>query len=78
MPEMDGFETIKLIRGDEKLKNLRVHVWTGVARPGDIDRAYSLGVTSCMMKPGTLPFIEQTLTRLHKLHEVITPPPGEG
>jgi CheY-like chemotaxis protein len=75
MPVMDGFELIKAVRMNPRLTRLPLHAWSGAARQADIDRAYALGATSFMLKPGTLEGMQQTLLRLHRLHEIASLPP---
>jgi CheY-like chemotaxis protein len=78
MPIMDGFELIKAVRADDRLKRMPVHAWSGDIKQGDIERAYALGANSFMIKPGTLETIQQTLLRLHRLHDLMAPPTKEG
>ncbi len=51
MPGMDGFELIERIRWDETLKHLPIVVVTGREDMVAVDRAFSLGATSFVVKP---------------------------
>lgn len=51
MPRIDGFEVLTWIRGQPSLSNLRVVVLTSSQEMRDVNRAYSLGANSFMVKP---------------------------
>ena len=51
MPKVDGFEVLKTIKGDDKLKSIPIIVLTSSSRPEDIERAYQLGCNSFIVKP---------------------------
>jgi CheY-like chemotaxis protein len=54
LPRKDGFEVLQWIRGQPALKPLTVIVLTSSARQEDIDRCYSLGANSFVVKPSEL------------------------
>ena len=51
MPLMNGFQVLEIIKGDEKLRKIPVIMLTTSERDSDIDRAYSLGCNSYIVKP---------------------------
>ncbi len=51
MPRLNGFELIERIRWDENLKHLPIVVVTGREDMIAVDRAFSLGATSFVVKP---------------------------
>jgi signal transduction histidine kinase len=51
MPKVDGFEVLRALRGDEATRRLPVIVITGRDDVHSIDRAYSEGATSFILKP---------------------------
>src|SRR5437764_14104574 len=51
MPRTDGFEVLAWIREQPTLKTLRVIVLTSSAELRDVNRAYSLGANSFLVKP---------------------------
>jgi PAS domain S-box-containing protein len=53
MPEMDGFQVLREIRGDPALKHLRVVALTAFAMQGDRDRALEAGFDDYITKPVT-------------------------
>ncbi len=51
MPKVDGIEVLKIIKGDEVLKKIPVVVLTSSKENPDIEKCYSLGVNSYIVKP---------------------------
>jgi CheY-like chemotaxis protein len=54
LPGLDGFEVLEWIRSQPSLKALRVVVLTSSENASDINRAYSLGANSFLVKPADL------------------------
>jgi CheY-like chemotaxis protein len=50
MPVMDGFETLKNIRADEGLKDLKVLVLSNLGQEEDIKKVKDLGATEYIVK----------------------------
>lgn len=51
MPKVDGMEVLQKIRADERTRKIPVIVLTSSKEDPDIDRCYSLGVNSYVVKP---------------------------
>lgn len=51
LPKVDGLEVLERIKGDERTRAIPVVVLTSSSEGPDIDRAYSLGVNSYIVKP---------------------------
>lgn len=51
MPKMDGIEVLAVIKADELTKNIPVVMLTSSREHPDIERAYSLGANSYIVKP---------------------------
>ncbi|MEM9541542.1 MAG: PAS domain-containing protein [Cyanobacteria bacterium P01_E01_bin.42] len=64
MPEMDGFEAIKNIRGDRELAKIPIIALTALAMPGDRDRCLAAGADDYLSKPVKL---QQLVTVLQQL-----------
>lgn len=50
MPEMDGFEVIKKIKKDEKLKGFPVVVLSNLGQREEVDKAMALGADDFLIK----------------------------
>lgn len=51
MPQTSGFDVLQWIREQEELSNVVVVVMSGSRDDTDIERAYSLGANSYLVKP---------------------------
>ncbi|ESQ91580.1 chemotaxis protein CheY [Asticcacaulis sp. AC460] len=51
LPDIDGFEILRRLKGDERTKMIPVVVLTTTDHPKDIDRCYALGCNAFMTKP---------------------------
>ena len=64
MPNMDGFELLRQIRADEKLKSLPVLLVTAEARKEDIVTAAQIGASGYIVKPFTKATLEEKFTKI--------------
>jgi len=64
MPEMDGYEAIGKIRGNESLKSIPVIAVTAQAMVGDRDRCLEAGANGYVSKPINLDELVDLLNRL--------------
>ncbi len=51
MPKVDGFEVLKQVKSEELTKNIPVIVLTSSKENPDIEKAYSFGANSYIVKP---------------------------
>jgi len=51
MPEMDGYEAIRLIRKDEHLRQLKIVAVTAQAMVGDREKCLEAGADAYISKP---------------------------
>jgi len=64
MPNMDGFELLNSIRGDEALKKLPVLLVTAEAKKEDIVTAAQAGASGYIVKPFTKATLEEKLAKI--------------
>lgn len=50
LPKLDGFEVLKRIKVDPKIKNIPVIVLTNLEGSGDVEKALELGATTYLVK----------------------------
>ena len=50
LPNFDGFEILKKIKEDDKLKDIPVIVFSNLSEDKDIDKARNIGVSDFMVK----------------------------
>jgi CheY-like chemotaxis protein len=60
LPKKDGFEVLKEIKEDEKMKDIPVIVLTNLEGIGDVEKAIELGATTYLVKAN------------YKLEDVVT------
>ncbi len=58
MPRMDGMETLRQLRADERTKLLPIVMLTATDRPGDRVEAYRLGANGFVGKISDVPYPE--------------------
>jgi two-component system response regulator len=80
MPRKDGREALAEIKGDAKLRNIRVVVLTTSKAEEDILRSYDLSAASYIMKPVTFEGLLDVVRTLGKywLEIVELPDDGDG
>ena len=64
MPNMNGFELLKAIKADDKLKSLPVLMVTAEARKEDIVRAAQDGAAGYIVKPFTKATLEDKVQKI--------------
>jgi two-component system response regulator len=76
MPKMDGREALKVIKGDETLRNIPVVVLTTSGLDQDVVRSYQLGVNSFITKPVTFSGLVEAMNVLGRYWlEIVELPP---
>lgn len=62
LPKKDGFEVLKEMKEDEKMKNIPVIVLTNLEGTGDVEKALELGATTYLVKANYE--LEDVLTKI--------------
>jgi two-component system, response regulator len=76
MPKMDGREALKVIKGDETLRDIPVVVLSTSGFDQDIVRSYQLGVNSFITKPVTFSGLVEAMNVLGRYWlEIVELPP---
>jgi DNA-binding response OmpR family regulator len=55
LPKMDGFEVLRMIKADKKLKTIPVILLTNLSQKNDIDKGLSMGAEDYLIKAHFMP-----------------------
>jgi CheY-like chemotaxis protein len=64
MPRKNGFDVLGWVRADPGLRRLSIIVMSASQREEDIGRAFDLGATAYLVKPGAQPELVEMMTTL--------------
>ena len=64
MPNMTGLDLLKAIRGDERLKDIKVLIVTAEAEKENVVQAAQAGVNDYVVKPFTADVLQQKIDRI--------------
>jgi len=67
MPDMDGFEVLKVLKSNPETNDIPVIIVSGNAEPQNIKRAFDLGATEFIAKPAN---IEELLIRVSNVLKI--------
>lgn len=65
MPKQSGLEVLEWVRRDLLCKSLPTVILTSSSRPGDVEKAYRLGVDDYMLKPSNPLELVAMMTAIH-------------
>ena len=65
LPELDGFQMIKLIRSNSDLKDVPIIAVTALGREEDIKKARDAGVNDYVIKPYSLEELAKKIEEVH-------------
>jgi two-component system, chemotaxis family, response regulator Rcp1 len=66
LPRLDGFELLRVIKGDPQLRSIPVVIFTGSDRPEDIQKAYTGGANGYVTKPIGIKQLEEKVRALEE------------
>jgi CheY-like chemotaxis protein len=75
MPRMDGIETLRAIRSDERLRHLPVVMLTSSREERDLIASYELGVNAYVVKPVSIEAFMDAVRRLGVFWALVNEPP---
>ncbi len=64
LPKLDGFEVLRQIKSDSRLRHVPVVIFSSSREPADIRRAYQLGANAYVVKPVDFRQFNLTLERV--------------
>lgn len=64
MPEVDGIEVLRQLKGDEKLRTLPVVMLTTTDDPRDVEACYKAGCNNYLTKPVAFAHFAEVIRRL--------------
>lgn len=69
MDDLDGFEVLKQLKADSKLRHVPVFLLTNMGEKGNADEGLKLGAEAYIMKSKTVPseIVERVTARLKKI-----------
>jgi CheY-like chemotaxis protein len=77
LPKVDGFEVLKTIRSDDKLKLIPVTILTSSREDNDLIQSYQLGANAYIVKPVDFHQFTDAIKKLGVFWAVLNePPPG--
>ena len=77
LPELDGFQILEMIKGDDKTKLIPVIILTTTDNPKEVERGYSLGCNVYITKPVEYDAFSDSIRKLGLLLAVVKVP-GEN
>lgn len=76
LPKVDGLEILKQIKSNEQTKKIPVIIVTSSKEDPDIDRAYTLGANSYVVKPVNFKSFSETMKQLKLYWLVVNEKPS--
>ncbi len=75
MPKVDGLEVLKRVKEDELTRNIPVIILTSSKENPDIEKAYSLGANSYIVKPVEFDGFSKAITEIGLYWLLLNQPP---
>ena len=74
LPEIDGFEVLETLKGDDRTKKIPIIILTTTSNPKEIDRCYELGCNIYITKPVDYLNFSEALSKLGMMLAVVKIP----
>jgi len=74
LPEVDGFEVLEILKGDDRTKKIPIIILTTTSNPKEIDRCYDLGCNIYITKPVDYLNFSEALSKLGMMLAVVKIP----
>jgi DNA-binding response OmpR family regulator len=65
LPKMSGFDILKSMKGDSKLRNIPVILLTNLSQKGDVEKGLSMGANDYLIKAHFMP--SEVVEKIKKL-----------
>jgi CheY-like chemotaxis protein len=75
MPQVDGLEVLRQMKGDPELKLIPVVILTSSSEAADLARSYELGANSYVVKPVDIERFTDAIRKLGMFWAVVNEPP---
>jgi CheY-like chemotaxis protein len=75
LPKVDGFEVLRIIRSDDKLKSIPVTILTSSHEDSDLIKGYDFGVNAYIVKPIDYHQFTDAIKKLGIFWAVLNEPP---
>jgi len=76
LPELDGYQVLKIIKSEERLKSIPVVVLTTTDNPHEVAKCYELGCNVYITKPVNYESFANAIRQLGLFFSVIQVPPA--
>jgi CheY-like chemotaxis protein len=79
MPKVDGFEVLRTVKADDRMKKIPVVILTSSREESDLVESYNLGVNAYVVKPVDFQQFIDAVKKLGAFWAIINePPPGSA
>jgi DNA-binding response OmpR family regulator len=63
MPELGGFDVCEILNNEPETRGIPIIVISGLSDPGEVKKAYNLGVVDYLIKPFSLDDMERKINK---------------
>lgn len=77
LPVLDGYQVLKVIKGDERTRRIPVVILTTTDNPAEVTRCYELGCNVYVTKPVEYEQFSEAIRRIGLFFSIVTVPEKE-